>query len=222
MRMRFVPTKVHGAIDYVTAPALVAAPDLLRLDGARASTIPPRAAGTAAAVYSALTDYELGVRRMIPMRAHVALDAVGGTAVALAPWIFGSARRGTRHWLPHAIVGATELALALTTKEEPPRARLRRWADTAGSAFTSLPPAARIAVVAAPLAVAAVALAGRRRLWQAAALVAEGVEEVADAIEDATDAIGDAGDAVEDFGDAVEDAAEDMADAAKEKAERYE
>ena len=214
MKMRFVPTKVHGAIDYATAPALVAAPDLLRLNGARASTIPPRAAGAAAAVYSALTDYELGVRRTIPMRAHVALDAVGGTAVALAPWIFGSARRGTRHWLPHAIVGATELALALTTKDRPQRRGLRRWLDTAGTAFTALPPAARIAVVAAPLAVAAAALAGRRRLWQAAALVAEGVEEVADAIEDATDAI-------EGAGDAIEDAAEDMADAAKAKAEQH-
>ena len=209
MNIQRVPTKVHGAIDYITAPALVAAPDLLRLNGARASTIPPRAAGTAAAVYSALTDYELGVRRTIPMRTHKALDAGAGTAVALAPWIFGSARRGTRHWLPHAIVGATEIALALTTKEKPKPRGLRRFLDVraAGAAFTALPPAARVAIVAAPVVVGALVLGGRRRLWQGVALVAGGVEEVADAIEDAVDV--------------VEDAAEDLADAAKEKAEQY-
>ena len=50
MQVRFVPTKVHGAVDYVTSPALVAAPELLRLDGDRASALSPRVAGAAGAL----------------------------------------------------------------------------------------------------------------------------------------------------------------------------
>jgi hypothetical protein len=120
MKTRVIPTKVHGVLDYVTAPALAAAPELFGLNGGRASALAPRVAGTGAAVYSALTDYELGVRRVIPMRVHLLLDAASGAALATAPWLFGSARKGVRHWLPHALVGATEIGLALTTREQPP------------------------------------------------------------------------------------------------------
>jgi hypothetical protein len=120
MKTRVIPTKVHGVLDYVTAPTLAAAPELFRLNGSRASALAPRVVGTGAAVYSALTDYELGVRRVIPMRVHLLLDAGGGAVLAAVPWLFGSARRGIRHWLPHALVGAMEIGLALTTREQPP------------------------------------------------------------------------------------------------------
>ena len=79
MNRRFVPTTVHGAVDYVTAPALIAAPELLRLNGARGSALSPRAAGVAGAIAAALTDYEFGLRRIIRMRVHVAFDAVPGS-----------------------------------------------------------------------------------------------------------------------------------------------
>jgi hypothetical protein len=39
--------------------------------------------------------------------------------LAAAPWALGTAKRGKRHWMPHAIVGAMEIGLALTTKTEP-------------------------------------------------------------------------------------------------------
>src|SRR3712207_2206800 len=90
MKMRVIPTKGHGTLDYVTAPALVAAREAQRLNGGQASAVAPRAAGIAAAIYGALTDYELDLRRIIPMRAHLALDALGGAAVAAAPWVSGS------------------------------------------------------------------------------------------------------------------------------------
>lgn len=218
MKIRVIPTKVHGTIDYVTAPALIAAPDLLRLDGARASALAPRVAGASAAVYSLLTDYELGLRRVIPMRVHLLLDALAGTALVLGPWVFGSARRGSRHWLPHALVGGGEIGLALTTKQEPPRARLRR-ALTAirgvAPAVAALPPSRRAAVIALPVVLAVLAYAARRRLLQGAAVAADAVEEVADAVESV-------GDAVEDATDYVEEGADDLADAARERADERE
>jgi hypothetical protein len=53
------------------------------------------------------------------MRVHLALDALGGVVLGAAPWALGTAKRGRRHWLPHALVGAIEVALAVTTKTEP-------------------------------------------------------------------------------------------------------
>ena len=73
------------------------------------------------------------------------------------------------------------------------RSRRQRWLGW----LEELPPWQRAAIVALPLGVAAIAVAGRRRLWQGVGLLASTVEEVADT---------------------VEDAAEDLRDTAKERA----
>jgi hypothetical protein len=120
MRTRFVPTKAHGIFDLVTGPTLAAAPTVLRLNGnSRSSSLPPRLTGTIGTAVSALTDYETGAKRVIPMKAHLVFDGVSGAALASTPWIGGAARNGWRHWLPHAILGMTEIAMALTTRTEP-------------------------------------------------------------------------------------------------------
>ena len=129
MKLRVIPTKVHGAVDMATGPALIAAPTLLRMNGNKGATIPPRAVGAAAIVNALLTDYEFGLKRLLPMRTHLALDAVGGITLAATPFITRASKKGIRHWLPHAVLGANEVFLALTTKQRPPRAqRLRAWA----------------------------------------------------------------------------------------------
>jgi hypothetical protein len=126
MNLRVIPTSVHAVTDYVTGPVLAAAPDLFRFGDGGASAVAPRLAGAGATAYSAFTDYELGVRRLIPMRLHLALDAGSGALLAATPWVFGSARRGTRYWLPHAVVGGMEIAMAAMTRTQEPRARPRR------------------------------------------------------------------------------------------------
>lgn len=160
MKFRVIPTKVHGVLDLVTSPALIAAPTALRLNGTRASALAPRVLGTAAAAYSPLTDYELGVKRVLPVRAHLALDALGGMALAAAPWITGAARKGKRHWLPHAILGGNELVLALTTRPAAPRRSRARAAVDAVAA--RVPPKALVAGGVAAVAVGGL-LAWRRR-----------------------------------------------------------
>ena len=126
MQTRFVPTKAHGVFDLVTGPTLVAVPNLLRLNGARGSTLPPRLTGLVGTGLSALTDYETGALRVVPMKAHLAFDGVSGAALASTPWLTGAARNGVRHWLPHALVGVTEIAMALTTRTEPGDQRSRK------------------------------------------------------------------------------------------------
>ena len=119
MKLRVVPTKAHAAVDHVVGPALVLAPELLGLHEGRKDSLPARAAGAVQAVYSNLTDYELAPKRLLSMRAHLAMDAASGAALGAMPWVLGTRRKGLRHWLPHAVVGALEVGLALTTKTEP-------------------------------------------------------------------------------------------------------
>jgi hypothetical protein len=149
MNLRVIPTKAHGAVDLATGPALIAAPTLLRMNGDRGATIPPRVVGAAAMVYALLTDYEFGLKRIVPMRTHLALDAAGGIALAATPLLTRTSKKGVRHWLPHAVIGANEVFLALATKERPPRARrLRAWVPRAALSAAGVAVLAGTAVVA--------------------------------------------------------------------------
>ena len=126
MKIRFVPTRAHGAIDRVVGPALIVAPTLLRLGRTSPEGLTARAVGGVQTFYSNITDYETSVKNALPLKAHLALDAVGGATLALVPQLTGARRRGKRHWVPHLAIGALEIGLAAFTKTEPPRAAERR------------------------------------------------------------------------------------------------
>jgi hypothetical protein len=115
-KMRVIPTSVHSAVDQVVGPALVIAPTILRLGRTSPEGIVARAVGGAEAVYSNLTDYELSVKKIVPMPVHLALDAVGGATLALVPQLTGARQRGKKHWLPHLAIGALEVGMAALTK----------------------------------------------------------------------------------------------------------
>lgn len=114
--MRVIPTQIHGVLDYATGGMLLCAPGLLGLDDVPASARVLRLAGAGAALYSMLTDYELGAVKLLPMPVHLALDAASGAFVASSPWLLGFASEGQRYWLPHVAVGAFEMLAAATTK----------------------------------------------------------------------------------------------------------
>jgi hypothetical protein len=134
MKLQFIPTNVHHAVDRVVGPTLVVAPTLLRLGRTSPEGLVARAVGGAESVYSNYTDYELNARKLIPMRVHLALDAAGGAALAIVPQLTGARRRGKKHWLPHLAIGALEVGLAVFTKTEPPTTpatRIERLVTTA-------------------------------------------------------------------------------------------
>lgn len=126
MKIRFIPTRVHGAVDHVVGPALVLAPTLLRLGRTSPEGLTARAVGGVESLYSNITDYELSMKNVVPMKVHLALDAVGGATLALVPVLSGARRRGKKHWLPHVAIGAFEIGMAAFTKTEPPRPAERR------------------------------------------------------------------------------------------------
>jgi hypothetical protein len=121
MKLRFIPTSVHGAVDRVVGPTLVIAPTLLRLGRTSPEGITARAVGSVQSVYSNLTDYETSVKNVVPMKAHLALDAVGGATLAIVPQLAGARRRGKKHWVPHLAIGALQVSMAVLTKTEPPK-----------------------------------------------------------------------------------------------------
>jgi hypothetical protein len=114
--LRFISTRAHGVIDYLMGGLLIVAPYLLGFaDGTAAQWI-PQIVGAALIGASLLTDYELGIVRMIPMPVHLGLDVAAGLLLAASPWLFGFA---DRVWLPHVIFGLAEIGAGLMTRTVP-------------------------------------------------------------------------------------------------------
>jgi hypothetical protein len=72
----------------------------------------------AGAGYGLFTDYELGAFRALPMPVHLALDAAKGVFMAASPWLFGFAKKGTRYWLPHVLMGVADVLAAASSNTE--------------------------------------------------------------------------------------------------------
>ncbi len=115
MPPRPVDATLHGVVDYTAGAFLMTAfPKVAGIEGTRAAS-QIRRAGAIHAGYSTLTDYPLGVVKVLPFQAHLALDAVGAVALAATPFVTGQFRKGRRHWIPHVALCLFELAsLALT------------------------------------------------------------------------------------------------------------
>ncbi len=84
-----ISPKIHGVIDYLTVPLLIAAGSLFGFDG-----LPDKLVSTLAGamlVYAAATAYPPGVVKIVSLRAHRAIDMVLGPLLVAAPWTFGFA-----------------------------------------------------------------------------------------------------------------------------------
>ena len=114
--MRFIPTKVHGVLDYLTGALLIAAPYLLGFADGTAAQWVPMILGAGAILYSLFTNYETGLIKLLPMPVHLMLDLGSGILLAASPWLFGFADRV--YW-PHLIVGLFEIVAAVTTRTRP-------------------------------------------------------------------------------------------------------
>jgi hypothetical protein len=112
---RPIDTTLHGATDYQAATVLTTVfPRLANIEGTR-SARQIRIAGAIHGGYSVLTDYPLGVVKLIPYKAHLAIDAIGALALAATPFVTGQFRKGRDQWMPHVGLALFELgSLALT------------------------------------------------------------------------------------------------------------
>jgi len=114
--VRFLPTRLHGVIDYLWGLALLSTPWLLGFADVPAATWVAVVFGVGAILYSALTAYELGLLKILPMPMHLILDGIGGVVLAASPWLFGFA---DRVYLPHLLFGLFSVVACLVTRLEP-------------------------------------------------------------------------------------------------------
>ena len=112
---RPVDATLHGVVDYSAGAFLLTAfPKIAGIEGTR-SARQVRISAAVHAAYSTLTKYPLGIVKVIPFQAHLALDAVGAIALAATPFATGQWKKGTQQWLPHVGLALFELSsLAMT------------------------------------------------------------------------------------------------------------
>jgi hypothetical protein len=130
-----ISTQTHGVLDYLTAATLATLPSMLGFSERTTRAIQMMAIGKLC--YSLLTDNELGVVRAIPMKAHLAMDAVSGVALAALPFMLDEDDDTATAVCIGA--GLMELSNAAMTQTEPsdrnyPRQAARSTARMARSA----------------------------------------------------------------------------------------
>jgi hypothetical protein len=112
--MRIIPTRMHGMLDYIVGALLIASPWIFGFanESSTAKWVFV-AIGIAMLATSLMTNYELGMMKVIPMHMHLWVDAIAGVVLALSPWIFGySNDTGTNGWVPALVIGIVELGTA--------------------------------------------------------------------------------------------------------------
>jgi hypothetical protein len=113
-----ISTRVHGIIDYTWAAAASSVAG--RLDGATSTARLLRGASNAATASALITDYECGALRLMPMKGHLAVDAILCTALLASPFYVPASER--RYTTVPVLLGLAGLVTALLTDTESPRA----------------------------------------------------------------------------------------------------
>lgn len=115
--MKFLPTKIHGILDYLVGIALIAAPTIFGFrDIGGPAVVIPTVIGIVLIAYSLFTDYEWGVVKKVPMGYHLMVDYLASAFLAVSPFMFGFADQGLNVWLPHTVVGLTVVAVVMVSK----------------------------------------------------------------------------------------------------------
>ncbi|MFL6590876.1 MAG: hypothetical protein ACJ8M4_11975 [Chthoniobacterales bacterium] len=124
--MKIIPKFYHGVLDYLSGVLLLLAPNLFGFaDMSGAVVWIPRIAGLVILLQALMTDYELGVMKVIPIRMHLMADYLIGAFLFVCPFVFGISSRSMTATVILLLIGATGLAAASMTE---PRGRPRELA----------------------------------------------------------------------------------------------
>lgn len=114
--MRFIPTQIHGILDYLVGVALILIPFLLGFGNAGVEMWIPIIFGVGIIGYDFLTAWEAGVLPIITAPVHLWLDVAAGIVLAISPWLFSFSEAV---WIPHLVVGIAILVAGLFTETTP-------------------------------------------------------------------------------------------------------
>jgi hypothetical protein len=93
--MKFISPKIHGLIDYLVVVFLLVSPTLFGFNGLVATFTYALAA--VHLLLTVLTDYPLGVVKVIPVSLHAAIELLVGVAlIVLAYTLFGNNAEGSK------------------------------------------------------------------------------------------------------------------------------
>jgi hypothetical protein len=120
MSYQFIPTKVHGALDYIVGLALIFAPMIFGfMDVGGPAVIIPMVLGVGLIVYSLFTKYEWGLVKVLGMPYHLIFDVVASIFLAASPFIFGFYTQAPNVWVPHVVVGIAVILVVIFSKPQP-------------------------------------------------------------------------------------------------------
>jgi hypothetical protein len=111
--MKMISRRAHGFLDYFVGVLLIFLPKIFGFDTGGIESRIPVILGIAALIYSVVTNYELGLFKLLPFRVHLALDVMSGLLLAASPWLFQFA---DRVWGPHLAFGLIELGAVWMTR----------------------------------------------------------------------------------------------------------
>jgi hypothetical protein len=114
-KMKFISTRVHGMMDYLSVLILFVLPRMLNWSD-RATTLFTILA-VITLVYSLVTRYELGLFGLLPMPAHLVMDFLSGALLCAAALMLPDEPGSVRGIM--AAFGLFEIGAALLSESRP-------------------------------------------------------------------------------------------------------
>lgn len=117
-----ISRRQHAFTDYSYVPLVASAPDVVGFTAEKTATTLCHVLSTTILVSSLFTRAEWGPIRVMPYKAHLALDTLGGLTALTAPWVFGFAanKKARNTFLAMGVFGL--IAGLLSKPEEMPAA----------------------------------------------------------------------------------------------------
>jgi hypothetical protein len=114
--MRFISTKIHGILDYLTGVLLIILPWVSGFAGGGPAQMVLVSVGILIIAMALLTNYEYGLYKKLPMEVHLVIDAMMGLFLIMSPWLFDFAYVAIG---PHLLFGILGIGAALFSKVRP-------------------------------------------------------------------------------------------------------
>jgi len=110
-----ISRQAHGAIDYAYAALVPFIPEIAKFDNEEKATLLCRLLGGGALAYTALTRAEWGLYRVLPYKAHLAIDLSVSLFALASPWLLGfSSNKRARNAV--LAIGAAGLTASLLSE----------------------------------------------------------------------------------------------------------
>lgn len=118
--MKIIPTFFHGVFDYLGGVALLFAPEIFGFaEVGGPAVVVARVVGAVVLLQALMTNYELGIFRVLSMRAHLINDYLASAFLLLSPWLFGFQDNPYNVWVPHVAVALSILVVTALTQSVP-------------------------------------------------------------------------------------------------------